>query len=171
MIKIVGIALIVIASSKIGFVFASRLDKRRKNLIDFKDALSFIEGEISFGKSSPAQAFLNFSNCRKGMVSDFFLYMYKRLSEDKLTVSGACENAFGKYEWKMCITKEDVKILTDFFARLGKSDAKNEMKNIYNTTVKLNGQIGAAQNECDTSCKMYKSGGILVGMLIAVLLA
>ncbi len=170
MIKTVGIILIILSAAKIGFAFASRLEKRRNSLIGFKDALALLEGEIAFAKNSPADAFLHLSRQCGGVVGSFFEYAHKKMAHEKLGAAEAWDASAEKYASKMCITDEDMQLMRGFCLRLGKADVENELKNIYNTTVKLNMQIAAAQNDCDTNKKIYQSGGILCGMLIAVLL-
>lgn len=170
MIKTIAIILIIISASKIGFAFASRLDRRRDTLIGFKDALALMEGEIAFAKNSPADAFLHLSRQCAGVVGSFFGYIHKKMVCEKLSAAQAWDEATDKYSSKMCITNEDATLMRQFCLRLGKSDVENELKNIYNTTVKLNMQLASAQNECDTNKKIYKSGGILCGILLAVLL-
>lgn len=170
MLKIVGIILIIAATTKIGFSLAARLERRKNALISFKDALSLLESEISFSKNTLPAAFLNLSKTLSAPVSDFF-----RLAHDKIVLEGldtqqAWEEATEKYAGKMCLAAGDIQVLRAFAARLGKSDVENELKNIYNTTVSLNMQIASAKNVCDTNKRVYQSAGVLCGALIAILL-
>ena len=71
MLKIIGIILIVAATTKIGFLFAARLERRKNALISFKDALSLLESEIGFAQNSLAKAFFNIGNTISRPVGAF----------------------------------------------------------------------------------------------------
>lgn len=169
MLKIIGIILIVAATTKIGFLFAARLERRKNALISFKDALSLLESEIGFAQNSLAKALFNIGNTISRPVGAFFLDIHERLMQGCDT-ERAWEEALTRHRQALCLTDVDVQTLRSFAARLGKSDVENELKNIYNTTVSLNMLIANAKNTCDTNKRVYQSAGVLCGVLIAVLL-
>ena len=129
-----------------------------------------LEGEIAFAKNSPKDAFMHLSRQCTSVAGSFFGYAHRIMSDERLSVLDAWDRADRKYRAKMCINNDDMLILREFCARLGKNDVDNELKNIHNTMVKLNMQIAQAQNDCDKNRKIYQSGGILCGILIAVVL-
>lgn len=169
MLKIVGILLIVGATTRIGFALAARLERRKNSLLCFKDALSLLESEIGFAQNSLARACKNIGNTLTPPVGAFFLDVHDKLSRG-ISTEQAWEELLGQYRQTLCLTAADIQLLRSFAARLGKSDVENELKNIYNTTVSLNMQIANAKNTCDTNKRVYQSAGVLCGALIAVLL-
>lgn len=169
MLKIAGIILIVLSSSQIGFMLASRLERRKKVLTGFKDALSMLESEIGFAKNSPAQAFYNISKTVT-QLGRFFDSVCIRLNGEKKCTSDAWNETVDEYKRELCLTQTDVQVLKGFCTRLGKSDVENELKNIRNTMVSINMQLAAATNDCDSNKRMYQSAGVLCGILAAVLL-
>ena len=169
MLKIIGIILIVGATTKIGFLLAARLERRKNTLISFKDALSLLESEIGFAQNSLARAFFNIGHTISKPVGTFFLDVEKHLAKGCSTEQ-AWEQELTDRRQALCLTDEDIQTLRSFAARLGKSDVENELKNIYNTTVSLNMLIANAKNTCDTNKRVYQSAGVLCGALIAVLL-
>lgn len=169
MLKIFAAAIIIAASSRIGFILASRLDKRKNSLEGFKDALSMLEGEIGFMNNPPPQAFRNIA-LSSVRISGFFESVCENLECGQTSVSSAWNEALDKSRAKMCLKSEDIRALAEFGTRFGKSDVKNELNNINNAMIKLNMQLAEAKNECDGSKKMYRSAGVLCGILAAVLL-
>lgn len=169
MIKVIGIILIMLSTSKIGFTLAARLDKRRNTLISLKEALAVLEGEVSFSHSSPTDAFFKLSR-RDTAMNEFFACIYNALVNEQMNLACAWTFAVKKFAARLCMTREDMDIMRDFCANFGKSDVENELKGIYNTTVRLNVQIGAAQNDCNANRRIYRSGGVMCGILIAILL-
>ena len=169
MLKLIGILLIVSATTKIGFALAARLERRKNSLLCFKDALSLLESEIGFAQNSLARACENIGNTLSPPAGAFFLDVHDALSRG-IDTQQAWEELLGKYRQTLCLTAADIQLLCSFAARLGRSDVENELKNIYNTTVSLNMQIANAKNTCDTYKRVYQSAGVLCGALIAVLL-
>lgn len=170
MFKIIGIILVVFASSKIGFSFASRLETRKTSLAGLKNAFSLLEGEISFVKNTPQKAFEHISAVSQKPLDSFFTHLSQTLKNQRISFEQAWEKSIDKNAAKMCLTQSDIQILKEFSMRFGKSNVENELKNIYNTNSAINIQLADAKNACDTNKKMYQSAGVLGGILIAVML-
>ncbi len=170
MLKIIGIILVVFASSKIGFSFASRLETRKAALAGFKNAFSLLEGEISFVKNNAQRAFEHISGVVQKPSDSFFANLSKTLKNQRISFEKAWQKSIDKNASKMCLTEADIQILKEFSVRFGKADVENELKNIYNTNSAISIQLADAKNACDTNKKMYQSGGVLGGILIAVML-
>lgn len=168
MIKIIGALLIIGAAAKIGFDFASRLETRRKCLVGFKDACIVLESEIEFMRTLPREAFFSVSKMQTGFIGEFFEQVYK-LMDQNMSISQAWEISLSHKKIQMCLTERDIRILCDFANRIGKSDTQNEIKNIQNTVSKLELQIHEATNNCSKK-NLYRSGGVLIGLLAVVLL-
>lgn len=169
MIKLVGAILTIGATSRLGFIFAARLERRKNTLIGFKDALSLLESEIGFAQNSLCKAFYNISRTIPPPVGSFFSDIYEKLSEGADTCQ-TWEKTLARHSGALCLTGADIDTLVSFAARLGRSDTENELKNICNTMVRLNIQIADAKNICDTNKKVCQSAGVLCGVLIAVLM-
>lgn len=170
MIKAIGIILIILSTSKIGFALAARLEKRRSTLISLKEALAVLEGEVSFSHISVTEAFSKLSRRGNAATDELFACIYHALTDEQMSLACAWDFAAKRLASRLCMTKEDMDIMRNFCAGFGKSDVENELKGIYNTAVRLNIQIGAAQNDCSVNRRIYRSGGVMCGILIAILL-
>ncbi|MBE7026922.1 MAG: hypothetical protein E7410_05100 [Ruminococcaceae bacterium] len=170
MLKIIGIILVIFASSKLGFSFASRLEMRKISLVGFKNAFSLLEGEISFVKNTPQKAFEHISALAQKPTDSFFAYLSQTLKNQRISFEDSWQKSIEKNKSKMCLAEADIQILKEFSMRFGKSDVENEIKNIHNTRSAISTQLAEAKNACDTNKKMYQSAGVLGGILIAVML-
>ncbi len=164
MLKLIGILLIVSATTKIGFALAARLERRKNSLLCFKDALSLLESEIGFAQNSLARACENIGNTLSPPAGAFFLDVHDALSRG-IDTQQAWEELLGKYRQTLCLTAADIQLLRSFAARLGRSDVENELKNIYNTTVSQHmryeqkglSERGGALRRAD--CRTFDLGG------------
>ncbi len=170
MLKIFGMILIIFASTKIGFFYASRLEKRKNTLICLKNAFIMLESEISFSQNAISKALENIASTMPEIISGFFVEVSQKISYQRKTVDDAWGETVYKYAPKFCLTCADVQVLKSFALQFGKSDIKNEIKNIHNTYTAINMLISDATNACDANKRMYQNAGILGGVLIAVIL-
>ncbi len=171
MLKMIGIMLILISSTKIGFSLASRLEKRKSTLEGFKNSLSMLEAEISFAQNSLSRAFYNISHTiSPKVISEFYEDVYMTIDAEKKPLGAAWSECLDSFSAKMCISRADAQVLKNFSNRLGKSDIENELKNIHAAAALIDMQLEDAKNACNTSKKMYQSAGILTGILVVVLL-
>lgn len=118
MLKLIGILLIVSATTKIGFALAARLERRKNSLLCFKDALSLLESEIGFAQNSLARACENIGNTLSPPAGAFFLDVHDALSRG-IDTQQAWEELLGKYRQTLCLTAADIQLLCSFAARLG----------------------------------------------------
>ena len=110
MLKIIGIILIVAATTKIGFLFAARLERRKNALISFKDALSLLESEIGFAQNSLAKAFFNSIEYALKAVEIHDARHFKEFLAGSLRV-GSCNALAGND----CLFREEVRCFFQCF--------------------------------------------------------
>lgn len=146
-VKLVGIALIIAASTFIGYLKSYNLSARCKNLSLFLDGINALYENIEQGGETLDNAIANaFSKCS-------FL-----IREDEKF--HCCDDFF----------KKDKNLIDDFFKYIGLSSKKVECDRINNFKIKVKKQINDAENENQQKGKIYRVLGLCVGLTIAILL-
>lgn len=168
--KLFGAILIICASSKIGFDFAACLTKRVEQLQDIKLGLSSILTEISFRGTPLAEALLKGAEIMHSQAKDIFTSASKKLSSIScITAKEAFLTAIEDFEGDTALKKDDFTVLRGFAGLLGTSDLANQTANIEITQKKLDSLTQQAELQRDKYTKLFRSCGVLAGLLITVL--
>ena len=164
--KWLGGGLILIATTYIGFQKVAALSGRVRSLGALQTGLSILESEISFSANHLKQAFAEIE--RAVNVDGLFLMAGDKIAE--LGAAEAWEKAVKEKKDRLFLTDTDAQALTSLAAELGVTDRENQIKNIRRVNALLLSLAQAAQAEYEKSARLCRSGGILVGMLVVILL-
>lgn len=165
-IKILGAVMIFSSGVILGYGKAYVLAQRERSLININSAFGILESEIVFSQNKLKTAFeriAQISSCGRLFLS----------AAEKMEESSACDAwiyATEKEKHSLCLTQKDAEILKMLANELGRSDKEQQIKNIRHVSALLKAAAEEAHNEYAISAKMYRSGGICVGLFLAVLL-
>ncbi len=146
-VKLLGIVLIVVSSSFIGFLKSNSLTNRYKKLSLFYDGINILYDYIEQGGYELDIAIKNsFSKC-----------VFLKRESDKLL----CFDAD---------LKKDKKIIEEFFVCLGTCTKRVECDRINAFRQKIKTHLKEAQNDILQKSKIYQTFGICIGLTVAILL-
>lgn len=164
MLKAAGAAIIFSASLSIGFIKAFRLKKRCDSLSKLILAVERIGSEISFTKKRLERIF-------NEAARDFLLPVFSdtAIMMQKSGVRHAFDRSIIKYADDMALTKTDIKAAKTLSA-IGDFSG-NEQQRLIDTTLRL---LELSHREAienyNKSGKLYRSSGVLLGLLGVILL-
>jgi len=171
MMKLIGGMLITVSATVIGFKLAEKYAKRPGELRSLQTALQMLESEVAFSLNPLPDAFENIAGSFHGGIRKIFLNAAGFLKERTgITAQQAWTNAVQISKSDMHLWEEDYKILMEFGHSLGISDREHQIKNIQLTCSKLAMEEKKAEMLRDKNEKMYKSLGMLTGVLIFLIL-
>lgn len=162
MIRVIGIILILLPISSIGFILSFKL---KKQIDFFEEMLLFnknIEMEICYKSNDIFNISKEFSKMDR-YSNLFFLKDLNKIKND-FTFSNI-KSFFESYR----LNKNDTKILTDYFNKIGKSDVDNQLKHLKmyeNIFVNRKNELSKIFNE---KSKVYKSVSIFFGLGFLIL--
>ncbi|MDN4074708.1 stage III sporulation protein SpoIIIAB [Fictibacillus terranigra] len=165
-----GAVLILVSTTWIGFELAKKVRERPKQLRQLKVGLQSLEAEIMYGLIPLDEAFLHLSSQLKGPVARFFLEVSNRLDESASSVLEAWEESLAGLSDASAFKKEEIEILRQFGATLGRHDRENQQRQIKLTLSHLERELAEANEAQVKYERMYKSLGILTGLLLIILL-
>ncbi len=169
-IKIIGSALLMCATSLMGFSLAADCSKRPKVLRELQVLMQMFENEISYLSNLLAQSFERIYTSSKTDASLLFKDAAKNLSLPGITADMAWEKAVENTAAKLGLSNEDKAILITFGKMLGSSDLEGQINNINLVSSQLKLQEMKAEQMRQKNEKMYKSLGVLSGLAIVVVL-
>lgn len=153
-------------STGIGILISKMYENRVKELRQFKNILNIIKTKIKFTYEPLTEIFNQISQEKSSKIEEIF---------ENMTYKLAFENV--KYSWMdaiqeadISITQEDKDILKELGKVLGQTDADSQVNEIEVTESFLNMQIEKAEEARKKNQKMYKTLGIVVGLVFVIIL-
>ena len=158
MLKLIGAIMIILSGTALGFSKAEVLKTRWKSLSKIIYSLRIMENEISYGKNSMDRILeriehlegLSFNQKESENAGDCF---YRSVCRDELKLD-----------------RSDREILEGFSKTLGTTNSGVQLKNIKNTVKSLELSQQGAKDDFERHGKMYRSIGVLVGILAVIVL-
>lgn len=153
-------------STGIGFLISKSYQNRVLELKEFKNILNIIKTKIKFTYEPLAEIFKQISKDNDTEIEKIFGKMANQLSD--------CQ---AKEVWENCIQEADINIKQsdkDILKKLGKllgqTDVEGQINEIEVTEGFLNMQIEEAEEEKKKNQKIYKTLGIVAGLVFVIIL-
>ncbi|WP_071460093.1 stage III sporulation protein SpoIIIAB [Bacillus massilinigeriensis] len=170
MIKLIGAALIITATTWTGLEAARKFNERPRQLRQLKSALQSLEAEIMYGHTPLHEAARRLSTQLQAPLSRLFSSFSKRLLEEETTVSSAWNASLDEIWRETALRNGELEILKQFGETLGRHDKQSQQKQIQLAITHLQREEGDAFEKQSKYEKMVKSLGFLSGLLIIILL-
>lgn len=162
MFRIIGAGMIIFAGSMIGFLKSDGLKKRGECLDRIISGLNLLETDIGYGKTDLSKALFSIGENHK---IEMFKIMAKNLSKDGIKV--ALDKALATEEFLLEKDKEPMRALSEI---LGMTDSKTQVSAIKRAVSGLLEGKKEALEEYARLGRLYRSCGILGGILGAIIL-
>lgn len=170
MIKMIGAILIFCSTTWFGYEAAKRYINRTKQIQSFRQALQTLEAEIMYGHMPLGEASQKIAEQLKEPISIHFLLFARKLVDETYTVKKAWKESLNEIWHLTALKKAEYEILAQFGENLGRHDRQTEQKQIMLTMTHLKREEDDARDMQTRYAKMYRSLGVLSGLLIIVLL-
>ncbi|WP_026689308.1 stage III sporulation protein SpoIIIAB [Alteribacter aurantiacus] len=168
--KLLGILLVIAATTGIGWEWSRRLRLRTKQLKDIRIALEALETEMVYGLTPLKEA----CNSVAKQVRDPIRLLFSTFSEtlgreEKLASKVWCET-IAKTKKNVEFKQGEWDVLLQFGQTLGLQDLENQRKHLRLALKYLEQQENDARENQKKHESMYKSLGFLGGILIALMM-
>ena len=162
MVKILGAVMTGFACGYLGFKISYAMKIRAESLNNIITSLEMLESEINFSMNKLKQAFMRVDKCG--------LFKFDAENMDEKGVKTAWTNAVNECSTKLSLKDADKDILMTLGKNIGRTDTDDQIKNIKYIKSMIAEQEKQAQSEYGRFGKMYRNGGVLVGLLIVIML-
>lgn len=171
MLKIIGILLIIAAFSCTGFSYAKNITIRIEQLNEIKKLTVMLEGELRYGNSTIEEAL---SAIAARTIIPFGRFLNSVSDELKHNTGKSFseiwrENA-GSLLDNTRLNKEDISELNLLGDNLGYLDLKAQSESIALYKERLSLRLEELNNGAQKQVKMYRSLGVSMGILTAIIL-
>ena len=170
-IRVAGTLLVMAGSAGLGMYFSAKESFRVQDLLEFKKALLILSSEIEYMRSTLSEACANIAKRTSMGVADTFANF------SKLLAHGEGETAYQLWLAAMkpckettCLSSEDFTVLEDFGKTLGYLDKQMQKNAIEYTVSYIDEKAAALAAASDKNKRMYRSLGVIGGLLLTVVL-
>lgn len=171
MIDFFGCLLIFIACTAAGFYQASLLAKRSKQIRMLIHQLQRLETEIVYAMTPLPQAIEQIGKQSAPPLSRLFLSISHSLQQQKGKSTSQCwEEGVHRYWHETALQTNEKEIFLRLGHYLGISDREDQKKYILLSLQQLSAEEDIAREKQQRYEKMYRSLGVLSGLLIIILL-
>ena len=171
MFRIVGCLLIIAAGTGLGFSESLRLSERICTLEMLLQMVICLKGEISSGNASLPDAFCGTAGRMNGKYREFLITAADRMKAGKgEKLSQICRECAENSLKKSCLTHGEKDAFFSVGEYLGYMDLEMQIKQLSLYEKNLEEEISRLKEEASGKKRLYRSLGILGGLLLAVLL-
>lgn len=167
MLRLILVCLLFLVCTWVGFCQSEKMRLRYKNLCTIKAALGIVKTNIEFFGYDISRAMSAAEE--KTEVKGLFCAAAKNIADH--SVQAAWSMAVRESSGELSLIEEDEETLILLGARLGMTDTQGQKKNIDAVCAMLDMNIASAKENMDKYCRLYSSGGVLVGLFLAIVLA
>lgn len=169
--KVIGGILTFASCSLLGLYYSFREGYRIADLNELKKALVILRSEIEFSHASLPEALAGISKRTEKRTGDFFGFLRDRLSENSGEEISVLWSMAVKEKLSLThLAAEDFECLERFGKTLGYPDKKMQTDSIDIAIEYINSKITLLNVQNERTRRMYRSVGIVGGILIVVVL-
>jgi stage III sporulation protein AB len=171
MIKITGCIFIITSCTGMGWLFGTEIKKRIEDLKSAKSVALLLRGDIRYAHTALPEALENVSKRHEGRLAPFLRRVVKELKE----YSGKSFNCIWKDAMKeelnhTSFTKKDKICLMQFGEQLGYLDKDMQINHIDWYITQVEDDMKEIALDAKDKIRLYKSLGVLFGILITILI-
>lgn len=169
--KLFGALLILISSSWMGILGGKRLADRPQQLQKIKSDLMLLETDINYAATPLPQILEKMAYYSQWPVSCLWHETWQQLTNGEgLMAEQAWEKSLASFAPKTALIKKDLNILRDFGVGLGFSNRQEQIKKFKLLQEQLSLHQHEAENIRQKNERMWRTMGILGGIILIVLL-
>lgn len=164
--KYILLILIFLLSTAIGLIISKIYENRVNELKEFKNVLNIMKTKIKFTYEPLGEIFKQISKDNSTSIEKIFGKMSNQISFKQ--ANEVWTNCI--QEADISINQEDKDVLKKLGKLLGQTDVEGQVSEIEVTQSFLDMQIEKAEEEKRKNQKMYKTLGIVIGLVFVIIL-
>ncbi|MCL2362753.1 MAG: stage III sporulation protein AB [Defluviitaleaceae bacterium] len=169
--SIAGALALIAGCAALGFYYAAQEGFRINDLQEFKKALMILSSEIEHLRTPLPMAAANIAKRTKGVVRDIFGEFAQLLSDERNeTAYQLWAQALEGQKKRAYLAGEDWDAIEGFGKTLGYLDKQMQQSAITVMIDYINEKTTTLQTQSDKNRRMYRSLGVIGGLLLVVLL-
>jgi stage III sporulation protein AB len=169
--RLIGAAAVVSGAAALGFFYAAQEKHRAQDLLELKKALLILSSEIEYMRTPLPAASVNIGKRSERWVGLLFERFGELLAENKgETAYQLWVQVIAEVKGKANLADEDWTVVEGFGKTLGYLDKQMQQNAISYVVDYIDEKAASLHLQADKNKKMYRSLGVIGGLLLAVVL-
>lgn len=169
--QVLGSTLVLISSSLLGFYYSKSYKRRTDDLRTLKKALILLRGEINYSLSPMPEALEDISTRFDHEIADFFKSIAEELNLNLgKTLTEVWKKNAEEILKRTYLSQLDIKNIMMFSENIGYLDKEMQNNNINLLLEQIDEEIKLSMENDTKYNRLYRSLGVLGGILVIVLL-
>lgn len=170
-VKLIAAVVVVLGGWYLGRYLSAEFGIHVRQLSGFQAALKQLEFNIRFMNLPLCDALRSTAETQRGVIGSILKEVADGLTRNRgSTVTDAWDRAVQAQKGRLCLADEELGILSSFAEHLGAGDCESEVNNIRAACLKLKVAEEAAREEMNKNDKLYRSMGVLLGILVVIVM-
>jgi stage III sporulation protein AB len=170
-IKAIGGILVFISCAALGLYYSLKESFRIGDLAELKKAMLLLKGEIGFAHCSLTEAADNVAARLKPRLARFFERLSVNLSvESGFDVAGAWGEAVSAKLAILNLNDEDLRNMERLGETLGYLGKQTQIEGLEMAVLYIDGQVERLRESEGRTRRLYRSAGVILGLLIVIVL-
>lgn len=171
MIKIIGALLVIISGTGAGFKASENLIIQNTRLKKLKELIMILRGEIKYNNTIMPQALRNISKRTDKAFEKFLIYVADNLDKyEGKTISVIWNEGVDKELSSIMLGKKHLEKLKDLGNTLGYLDKEMQISYLNLMIEQLDADIDENNKKCKDNCKLYRTLGVMGGILVVLII-
>lgn len=170
MMKLLGAALVMVASTGLGLQIAKDYRERPRQLRALMNSLRLLQAEIEYSVTPLPLALSHVAKRSQSSVAPVFETAAERLEAGNASVLVAFQDGMTVNRPKAAFKPEDYEVIDEFVKTLGTSDRVHQSRQLQVTLTRLEGLEREAREAQRKNERLWQYLGILSGLLVVILL-
>lgn len=169
--KLIGIIMILLSGTGIGFKASDNLVLQNDRLKKLKKMIMILRGEIKYNNSYIAQALWNVSSRVSSPYKEFLKHVSKQLNDcPGRTLSEIWKEGIDETLSNVGLDKTHLVKFKELGDTLGYLDKEMQLSSFDLFLEQLDMDIGENNRKMKDNCKLYKCLGVMGGILVVLLI-
>ena len=169
--KLFGGAMICISCAMTGILYSKRGEYRINDLYELKKALVILKSEIEFAYNSLPNAFANVYGRTSPAIGNFFNDISEKINEHSgKELSRIWQDGLLSGFDVSCLQKEDIEIIARLGQIVGYLDKTLQINALNIAIDEIDVKTAELRAVCEKNKRLYRSLGILGGLLVTILI-
>lgn len=169
--KTMGIALVIAGCGSGGLMGARRIEKRVEQLQTARQAMGYLEKEITYLQTPLTLALAHTAQLTPGPLNILFKESSRILSDRKgVSAAEAWQGALTSLKPQADLNSEDLQVLSTAAGQLGASGIEQQRQYFLLLQEQLKIQEDKARSKVDSERKLWSYGGFILGTTVVLIL-
>lgn len=169
LLKMLGSTMVIISCGMIGLKFSSNYEERLEILLSFKKCFRLLKNEINHTNLSLIEALKNIQFGCDEIIKKLIDEIVNRYENNKSSLHICWQESIDCIITKTSLKEKEIDILKVIGTNLGVTNRENQIEYIDSIIEKINVIVEDLQSNKTNKCKVYKSMGVMTGLLIVIL--